>query len=169
MRIFGFLKRKEFTGSTKNKIISRLQTAVDLAEELDIELFLENCPYTYVNPATITKTIVDSINSNYLKILWDPGNTVHSGVIPYPGEYNEIKDDIAHVHVKNLSQVGSDGSYEFQALSEGVINYPELFTALDDDRYSGILSLEPEFQLDGSKEMGVRRVLNELQQILAEM
>lgn len=48
---------------------------------------------------------------------------------------------ILHVHVKN-GFLGEDGSWDFRALDEGLVNYPEVLRALAASGYGGYLSVE---------------------------
>lgn len=156
IRLFGFLYKREIE---KNQLLPLLEekylSALQLVEKDDITLILENCPFSYLPTGIKVKEIINRINSNKLRALWDPGNTIRSKLAKdFPDDYEAIKDKIAHVHVKDVNFVAKKSAdleqveEEIVPMGEGLVNYNEILPSLKQSEYRGCISLEPEFTLD---------------------
>lgn len=169
IRVFGFRKEDPLDDETAIKMISeKLQDPVELVEKAGVTLILENCPHTYLQAGSQTGQVIERLNSKNLKALWDPGNAFRIGTIPYPDDYEKIREYVVHIHVKDLARENSD--YQSVLLGEGEINYKEIIRKLMDDSYGGVVSLEPEFgnktagQVESSKQSlaRIREILTSL-------
>lgn len=169
IRIFGFRKKKSLNDDTVVKmVIQRLQQPVELAEKTGITLILENCPHTYLGSGSLTRRVIDEGNSKNLKALWDPGNALRTGIIPYPDDYKKIREYILHIHAKDLVPENSD--YQPVSLGEGETNYQGIIKNLVEDNYEEIISLEPEYEdktggrVESSRQClaGIRKILSSL-------
>lgn len=166
IRIFGFRKKTEGSiDKLKELLARRLEKAVRIAEKYKIILILENCHYTYLPTGALTWEVVQKIDSPNLRLLWDPGNTVKGGGVPFPGEYYLIRKAIAHVHVKNLSCKGYQ-RYEYAPADGGILDWLTIIHALHADGYKGVLSLEPSYSQDGSQMKGAFNFLESFLRIL---
>ena len=164
IRIFGFREQENLelpADIILEKVAERLEKSVQLAENAGITLALENCPYTHLPTGILAHKVVRKIDSHALKLVWDPGNTLKAGMDPL-SEYPLIKDDIVHIHVKNLTK-----NEKGVPIGKGIINYSKLLGKLVEDNYQGVISLEPEYALEGSKEKAVRKDLKDLKWILS--
>lgn len=84
-------------------------------------------------------------------VLWDPGNDIYTlgaQAAPFPQYYEELKSYICHVHVKDA--VIKDGEPVGVALGEGLMDFLGQFRALMRDGYSGWVTLEPHYRLEGA-------------------
>ena len=169
IRIFGFRKEKPLDNETAINLISeKLRYPVELAEKAGVTLLLENCPHTYLQAGWQTAKVIEQINSENLKALWDPGNTLRRGTIPYPDDYEKTRQYLAHIHVKDLARENSD--YRPVLLGEGEIDYRKIIRNLVEDNYEGVISLEPEYeaktggQIKSSKQsvIRIRKILDSL-------
>jgi len=129
-------------------IVEKLRQPVELAKERKITLILENCPHTYLETGSLTKQVIQKINSKNLKALWDPGNAFRSGKAPYPDDYNNVKNYILHIHLKDF--IITNSIYQPVALGKGNINYKDIMKNLSVDNYKGVISLEPEWKAQNS-------------------
>lgn len=105
IRIFGFRKVDNYDESKIIKTISdKLKKVAQVAEEAEIILLIENCPFTFLPTGWHVKKVIDKVSSDYLRPLWDPGNTLRSGKINvYPEDYDCVKRTIAHMHIKDVN------------------------------------------------------------------
>ena len=170
IRIFGFRREETLNEDMVVEMIKeKLQRPVELAEKKGVTLILENCPHTYPGSGSVTRKVIENINSSNLKALWDPGNALRTGKTPYPDDYRQIKEHILHIHAKDLTPENSD--YRPVPLGEGKINYREIIKNLIDDGYKGVISLEPEYEdeaggrVESSRQClrGIRKVLDSLE------
>lgn len=169
IRIFGFRKQKDIELSNDilvEKIVEKLEKPVRLAEEAGVTLALENCPYSYLPTGNLTHKVVSAIDSQALKLIWDPGNTLKTGEDPH-SEYSQIKEDIIHLHFKN--RIREEGEYIHVPLRKGIIDYSKLSRNLIEDDYQGTISLEPGYEIEGSKEKAVKKDLEDLRLILTDL
>ena len=164
IRLFGFRKQGQLSDEKRDRIVRAMTKAKKIAESYDLILLLENCPYTYLNPATATQKMLRKMDCPNIELLWDPGNSFKSNINPYPDEYSKIKKDIGHIHLKNRIKNERDQTYEYRSLKEGKIDYFPLLKELAEGRYEGVISLEPELQVEGSSKLGVKKVFNELEE-----
>jgi L-ribulose-5-phosphate 3-epimerase len=168
IRIFGFRKEKAFDIDLAIEMIAeKLQEPVKRAEEAGIKLILENCPHTYIESGSLTKKVLTTINSKYLRALWDPGNALRKGVNPYPDDYNNIKGFISHIHAKDFASSGSEHTVTF---GEGIIQYRGILKSLIDDGYEGVISVEPEYEDEkGGREESSKQCISGIKQLLSSL
>lgn len=102
--------------------------------------------------------IIEKINSDYLKVNFDPGNIYIAGEEPFPYAYEMLKDHIAYIHLKDAvkydpSLYGSEennlifedisGKYICVPVGKGAINYEGFLESLLKNKYQGFLTVEP--------------------------
>lgn len=80
-----------------------------------------------------------------LGILWDPGNSVFSGIdlAPFPNDYEIGYELIRHVHVKD-----TDGSGAYVRIGDGLVPWPAILERLYLDDFTGWISLETHWRRD---------------------
>ncbi|MEN6371086.1 MAG: sugar phosphate isomerase/epimerase family protein [Armatimonadota bacterium] len=165
VRVFSFWKKGELTPEIEDQIAEELSQAAEVAKREGITLVLENEHACYLGSGKDTARMLKRIDSPSLRAIWDPGNAYCTGEIPFPDGYNAIKDFVAHVHLKDAT--GADEkSYRFIAIGDGEIDFPGQLAALKNDGYTGWLSLETHFSLNGDGEAGSTRCLATLNSML---
>jgi sugar phosphate isomerase/epimerase len=106
---------------------------------LPVPLVLETG--TRTNSPTMRHALrfLDGVGRDDIGLLWDPGNSVFSGVEskPFPGDYLLGRDLIRHVHVKD-----PDSTRQYVRLGDGDLPWPTILTRLAEDHYEGFVSLE---------------------------
>ena len=127
-----------------------------LAREADKVILIENCPHTYLPKGSDTYEVVKNINSNYIKLLWDPANSLITKYFQNNNrdnniieEYNKIKEYINYCHIKDYRSFEND--FEFVPFGEGCINYKKLLSNFNRDLINIFLSLESELNFVGTK------------------
>lgn len=170
VRIFGFRKMDPYQQLDKkvlNQIVNKFEEPVKLAEQAGITLVLENCPYSYLGEGRLTSKVLEQINSKNIKLLWDPANATSAGSEPYPKDYQFVRDNMAHIHFRDLVTDKVNKQVKFVPIGKGEINYRAILQALQDDGYKGVISLEPEcISENGSPESGTKKSFDGIKKIL---
>ncbi|MGH4051178.1 MAG: sugar phosphate isomerase/epimerase family protein [Clostridium sp.] len=140
IRMFSFfIPKDEAPEKYRDEVISRWREFVRVAKDYNIILLHENEKDIYGDTAQRCLDIMQSINSEYVKAVFDPANFVQCNVKPYPQAYTLLKDYVVYVHVKDA--VYSD--HHVVPAGEGDGKVKELLTYLHKNNYNGFLSLEP--------------------------
>lgn len=161
IRIFPFRfpdNREPYFGTKEQieLIMEKVKKAVAIAETYGVRLVLENCPYSHLPKGAMTIQIVKAINSDALKLLWDPANSYRAVRDNVPPEYltttlseecELIAPWIDHVHIKNYTFDANPAlkkPFLHTSLAEGDIDFAQLFAQLNAYGYQGAVSLEAE-------------------------
>ncbi len=164
MIIFGYNGADQWVASTGSwdKFLKLMEPPVKLAEDEGITLVVETGNNAMITSGVLGKKLIDDLGTKHLKILWDIPNTMYCTEIPYPDAYEEIKDYIGHIHLKDCVADIARATVRFCPLGEGdVAPYLEgIAKALKKDRYEGVISLESVYRPDnGTFEDGFRECL----------
>ncbi len=91
------------------------------------------------------------------KLNWDPGNAAYRGEKAYPDGFAKVpKDRIGHMHCKDVKRK-ADGTFEWEAMGRGIIDYEAQFRAMLQMGYTGTMSLETHWRGAGSEEESSRQ------------
>lgn len=117
---------------------------VQAAEDNGITIVMETAVNAMAYSGYLAKKMIKDLGSNRLKVLWDPGNTICNGDIPFPEAYEEIKDVLGHVHIKDLKVKPHHGKVRSCPVGTGdMAQYWEsIAEALKKDQYEGAISME---------------------------
>lgn len=166
IRVFSFWKRGELTPEIEQRIVDAFAEPVQLAEREEVTLVLENEHSCYLGTGAEVARVVQAVGSPHLRVCWDPGNALCAGETPYPDGYLAVREQIAHMHVKDGIIEG--GQVRFVIVGEGAIDYAGQFDALRQDGYTGWVSLETHARIDGDAERASRLCLQALRQWVEE-
>lgn len=132
----------------------------EIGDEYGISFAIETGPET----CTTLKEFLDSLNSEGMKVNYDPANLVMvTGDDPAAGVYT-LKDYIVHTHAKDgvmlkksdpetiynyfaeggIEDMRLEDYFQEKPLGEGDVDFNEYLQALDDINYSGFLTIERE-------------------------
>ncbi|MCS7146208.1 MAG: sugar phosphate isomerase/epimerase family protein [Nitrososphaerota archaeon] len=156
-------------GLAKNleRITEILSRALDLASSEGITLAVENEYSCMVGTGKETRKLLEAVNSRWLKVLWDPGNAFFAREEPYPEGYEQVRDAIVHVHLKDA--VVENGAFKFKPIGSGAIDYLGQLRSLGQS-FRGVLSLETHYTPPGgNKEDGTVESFNGLLNILSKL
>ncbi|MFC1481728.1 sugar phosphate isomerase/epimerase family protein [Candidatus Neomarinimicrobiota bacterium] len=164
MIIFGTNGAERWVASTGawDKLLKIMEEPVRLAEEAGITLAVETGNNAMVTSGWLGKKLIDDLGTKNLKIIWDIPNTLYCTEIPYPDAYEEIKDYVAHIHIKDCHADISRATVQFCPLGEGLMApyLDDIAAALKRDNYQGVVSLESVYHPDGGTyEDGYRECL----------
>ena len=164
MIIFGSNGAEKWVASTGSweKLLKLMEMPVKIAEDEGIMLAVETRNNAMITSGWLGKKLIDDLGTKHLKIIWDIPNTMYCTEIPYPDAYEEIKDYIGHIHLKDCKANISRATVQFCPLGEGdMAPYLEgIAGALKRDNYQGVISLESVYRPDnGTFEDGFRECL----------
>ena len=131
-RTFGFTRIQGVALDDCLELIAqRLGWAADAAAEAGIPLALETEGGLYADTGENTRRIIEAVNSRYLKVNYDPGNSHRSGDVVWPHGFRAIKDHLEFMHVKSMrTPTGSK------------IDYYNIFREMREMGFRGFISNE---------------------------
>lgn len=112
-------------------------------------LLLEADPsVTTTNHKSLAK-LLSILNNSCFGAIFDPGNDIYDPYkeIPFPDGYEAVKNYIRHIHIKDAVNT-KEGKVQCVKIGDGLVNYPRLLRQLNQDGYSGWLSLETHYRKD---------------------
>ena len=151
VRLFDFW-RLEDDKPYRDAMDAKLRDAALKAAKKDIVLILENeYECNSATGAEGARTLAAVPAKNFM-INWDPGNAAAAGENAFPDGYRKLpRDRIGHMHLKDVKR-RADGSFEWEAMGRGIIDYAEQFRAMMGDGYRGTMSLETHWDGGGTPE-----------------
>ncbi len=147
-------------------IDEELRKAAVKAGKRGVTLVMEN-EYA-CNTATAAEAVrtLAAVNGPTFKLNWDPGNSAFRGETPYPDGYKLLpKNRIGHVHCKDVERK-ADGTFAWQAMGRGIIDFAGQFRALKRDGYRGAVVLETHWRGAGTPEESTRQSMAGLKDLL---
>jgi sugar phosphate isomerase/epimerase len=173
MIIFGYDGAEKWVASTGawGRLLKLMELPVKLAEEEGITLAVETGNNAMITSGWLGKKLIEDLGSKHLKIIWDIPNTLYCTDIPYPDAYEEIKDHIGHIHIKDCKANIARATVRFCPLGEGdMAPYLEdIAGALKRDEYQGVVSLESVYRPEnGTFEDGYRECLPVFQELFGD-
>jgi sugar phosphate isomerase/epimerase len=173
IRTFSFWKHGPLTPEQEETIVDAYAEPAAMAERAGVILGIENEHACCLGTGAQTARVLEEIGSPSVQAIWDPGNALMAGELPYPDGYAAIKDFAAHVHIKDAFVPAGALAPEWTIVGKGAIDYAGQLAALKRDGYDGWLSLEthysgPATETWSSKEASSRACLEGLQKLLAQ-
>ena len=128
------------------EIIDKFQLPLEMTEKEGIQLLLEPDPSVFTTNCKKLSKLIGLLNSRHIGAVYDPGNDIYDPDFekPYPDGFNEIKDHIRHVHVKDAKLI--DGKPESVKVGTGWVPFAEIFKALHSMGYDGYVVLETHYR-----------------------
>ena len=173
MIIFGYNGAEKWVASTGawDKLLKLMEGPVRLAEDEGITLAVETGNNAMITSGWLGKKLIDDLGTKNMKIIWDIPNTLYCTEIPYPDAYEEIKDYLAHIHIKDCKTNISRATVQFCRLGTGEMApyLEDIAGALKRDNYNGVVSYEGVYRPDnGTYEDGFRESLPVLKKIFGD-
>lgn len=125
-----------------NNATESLKQLVPLAEQLNVNIGMENVWNKFLLSPMEMKFFIEQFNSSNIGIYLDLGNTLLNG---YPEHWiNLLGDHVKAIHVKNFSREDAGGVLHGfgDSLKEGDLNYDAVKSALSSSGYKGPLTVE---------------------------
>jgi sugar phosphate isomerase/epimerase len=141
------------------------ETAAAVAPN-NITLLLENEFACNTATGAEAARTLEAVQSPNFKLNWDPGNAAYRGEVAFPDGFEKLpKERIGHMHCKDVVPK-ADGSFEWEAMGRGIIDYEGQFRALMKIGYAGTMSLETHWHGAGSAEESSRQSMAGLKSLL---
>ena len=158
VRLFDFWRLEDDKPYRKD-MDGKLREISEKAAKQSIILILENeyeCN-TATGPES-ARTLAAVPNKNFF-LNWDPGNAARLGDKAFPEGYALLpKDRIGHMHLKDVKKK-DDGTYDWECMGRGIIDYEAQFRAMLKDGYRGTMSLETHWNGTGNMEESTRQAM----------
>jgi L-ribulose-5-phosphate 3-epimerase len=139
----------------RDEVAEVIAEAAKRTEVAGLALGIENEHACNLATGAETRWVLDRIPSPALGVIWDPGNEAVMDSEPFPGGYDQVRDRVIHVHLKDADENGN-----WTKMGTGIIDYSGQFRALAEDGYTGLLSLETHYAAqDGGAEKATRESL----------
>lgn len=166
VRIFSYW-RVESPDQAYPYVRDRLAKAAQLAAKNDIVLVVENEHSCNIGTGKELGRLLKEVNSPNLRGVWDPGNAVMLGEVPFPDGYNAVRGMFPHMHIKDVRKNTQTDKLEWAPVGGGVIDFKGQFQALHRDQYEGTMSLETHYRrADGNKVESTRESLEGLLKVI---
>ncbi|MDB5787430.1 sugar phosphate isomerase/epimerase [Caballeronia mineralivorans] len=133
------------------KLLKLYEEPLRIAEENDIVIAVETGFDTMLSSCSLAARMVREMGSKHLRIMLDTGNNLYSTEIPYPEAYDQIREYLVHIQLKDARVDVKNGAVEFCALGDGdMAEYlVPLANALRADNFAGVVSLENVYRPEG--------------------
>lgn len=143
-----------------------LRKAAIKAGERGITLVMENEYACNTATGAEAARTLGAVKVPTFKLNWDPGNSAFRGETPYPDAYRLLpKNRVGHVHCKDVERK-PDGTFAWQAVGRGIIDFLGQFRALKKDGYRGPVVLETHWRGAGTPEESTRQSMAGLKDLL---
>ncbi len=140
VRIFSFfIPAEDDPDQHRDEVLHRMRALARLAEEAGVILLHENEKEIYGDIPRRCLDIVTAVDSDHLRLAWDPANFVQVGVRPFTDGYTDLRPHLAYVQIKDA--VADDGSVVVAGQGDGEL--VQTVRALRADGFDGFFSLEP--------------------------
>ena len=148
-------------------VVEALGQLAEKAAARDLIIGLENEHACNIATGEETARLLAALDHPNLKIVWDPCNALVAGENPFPEGYKQVAPDrIGHVHAKDCHV--ENHKPVFCAVGEGAVDWTGQIAALENDGYSGWISLETHWPgPGGDKHEGSRICGRNLQRLVA--
>ena len=99
----------------------------------------------------LAKRLIGDLQTRHLKVLWDPANTLCCSDVPFPEAYEQIRDVLGHVHIKDIIVRPNQATVRACPIGAGDMGryLPDIARALREDHYSGAISMELIYRPEG--------------------
>ncbi len=139
--IFGIQKVENEPESHYDDALNLLGEMALLGQKNGFRIFVENEPNFWCDTGVNTAKILKTIDSDFLRANWDPGNALWAGEVPYPNGYRAIREFMGNFHAKDYTKQ-PDGSFVCQVIGEGDIDYKNHVAAVVRDHTVEQITIE---------------------------
>ncbi|MBM3215336.1 sugar phosphate isomerase/epimerase [Candidatus Poribacteria bacterium] len=145
VRLFAFWKEPQVTDAVWQRIVTRLELPIRIAEREGITLGFENVSSGNIGSSADMKRLLDAFPSPALQVIWDPGNAYAARDELSAAEgYRLLRDRVVHVHVKDCDF--HNGERRWLPVGAGKVDYVGFLRALSEDGYGGVIALETHYR-----------------------
>ncbi|MGA8115552.1 MAG: sugar phosphate isomerase/epimerase family protein [Actinocatenispora sp.] len=140
VRVFSFfIPAGTDPDSYRDEVLRRMSAIADAARGHGVVLAHENEKEIYGDIPRRCADLVESVGSEQLRLTWDSANFVQCGVRPHTEGFELLRPYLEYVQIKDA--VAATGKVVPAGAGDGEVR--ETLTALRDDGFDGVFSLEP--------------------------
>jgi sugar phosphate isomerase/epimerase len=140
IRMFSFyIPEGEEPGKYRDEVLRRWNEFVNAAKGTGLILVHENEKGIYGDTPERCLDLLKSLDSDYVKAVFDPANFIQCDVETYPHAFDMLKEYIEYMHIKDA--LYKDHSVVPAGYGNGKLS--EIITALYESDFEGFLTLEP--------------------------
>ncbi|MFC1726301.1 sugar phosphate isomerase/epimerase family protein [candidate division KSB1 bacterium] len=139
--LFGGKREENWDSGDYDRAVDILNEIAETGKRFGFTFVIENEPGFWLDTGENSAKILQIIDSEYLRLNWDPGNAVLCGETVYPDGYNYVKDYIRNFHVKE-GRLKESGEWEFLTIDNGLIDWENMIMDLKKDTDIKILTVE---------------------------
>lgn len=135
--------RNGYNNKSWPKMLRLFEPLVQMAEDAGMDIVFETGVNTVLTSGWLNRKFVEDMGSRHLKIIWDPANMLINREYP-PSVYEEIKDLIGHVHIKDGVYDADHSTITATAVGQGDMReyMSDIARWLKRDGYQGVVSIE---------------------------
>ncbi len=127
----------------REEAINRLSELAKMAEKANITLVHENCDGWAGQGPEQTLQMLEEVDSDHLKLVWDTGNPVAHGQDPWE-YYKAVREHIVYVHIKDGVKEEDGMRYTYPGEGDGCVH--QVLEDLFATGYEGGVSIEPHLE-----------------------
>ncbi|MEE2709881.1 MAG: sugar phosphate isomerase/epimerase family protein [Gemmatimonadota bacterium] len=137
--VSSFAFRRTDAPGPPQEVSEHIGKLADVVHAHGCRLVLENEASCWGATGLEAAGIICDVDADRVGLCWDPGNSARAGTAyPFPDEYEQIKDLVSHVHIKNFDT----GTGEWCLANDGVVDWSGQIEALANDSYNGHIVIE---------------------------
>lgn len=140
---------KDKAVASNEEVADTIRSLVPNLEQYGLTLVLEN--HGEHATGAIIKSIVDLVGSPRVQINYDTANVLYFAGINPVDDIPTCIDRIAYMHIKD--KAGAYHEWNFPALGEGYVDFPQILAMLKRAGNSSPMSIEIEFTKAGPKDL----------------
>ena len=144
IRMFSFYVPEGQAAAYRTEVMERLGALLEAAKGHPVVLLHENERRIYGDIPERCRDILETFDSDQLRMTFDPANFVICGARPFSDGYDLLQDYIEYIHIKDATREG-----HITPAGQGDGEVRELLTALNARGFDGFLSLEPHLSMAG--------------------
>lgn len=153
------------------KLIELLTPVVKLAEAEEIDLVVETGNNAMITSGVLGHKLIDELQTDRLKVLWDPCNSLYCNETAYPDGYEALRGGyLGHVHIKDSFLDIPGASVKICKVGAGDMEpyLEDIARSLKEDGYDGAISLESVYHPgNGSYEDGFAESVGRFKELFA--
>lgn len=135
--------------ASNDLLVSNIKSLIPSLEIYDMNLVLE--VHGDHGTGAIINEIVNLVGSSRVKIAYDTGNAIFYGDVDIVEDMKSCIENISYVHIKD--KAGETKEWNFPTLGEGIVDFKQVLTLLDDHKNESPISIEIEFTQAGPKDL----------------
>ena len=142
------------------KLVEAFTLVAEAAEKHGVDVALSMMPWNYTNTTGNFRRVVEAVGSSRLKVMWGPADNFNSGEwdVATAG-FNNIRPYLHGLHLKDLHVMdGLNLKFEYRALGDGDVDYPEILRRLQDHRSDAVLSIATHFIPPGGTRIDAMKI-----------